>query len=61
MKIFRVVSDEPYSNYYMTYVMASDIEEAKTMVCDNYSNDECLFSIEELTLPQIIAHNSLTW
>lgn len=61
MKIFRIVSDDLDSDYYMTYVMASDIEEAKTMVCDNYSNDECLFSIEELTLPQIITHYGLTW
>ena len=61
MKIFRVVSDDLDSDYYMTYVMASDIEEAKTMVCDNYSNNECLFSIEELTLPQIITHHGLTW
>ena len=61
MKIFRIVSDDLDSDYYMTYVMASDIEEAKTMVCDNYSNDECLFSIEELTSPQIITHHGLTW
>ena len=61
MKIFRIVCDDIDSDYYMTYVMASNIEEAKTMVCKNYIDGECLFSIEELTLPQIITHHGFTW
>ena len=47
MKIFRVVSDDLDSDYYMTYVMASDIEEAKTKIYKEINESLDKIGIEE--------------